>query len=79
MEPEGSLLCSQETTTGPYPEPHESTPNLPILFPKSHSNIIFHLFLCLGSGLFPSSSPSNFLRISHVTRRSYNVIKLNAW
>jgi hypothetical protein len=24
MEPEGSLLCSQKPTTGPYPEPAES-------------------------------------------------------
>jgi hypothetical protein len=26
MEPEGSLLYSQEPATGPYPEPDESTP-----------------------------------------------------
>jgi hypothetical protein len=25
MEPEGSLLCSQQPTTGPYPEPVPST------------------------------------------------------
>jgi hypothetical protein len=28
MEPEGSLLCSQEPSTGPYPEPDESNPIL---------------------------------------------------
>jgi hypothetical protein len=32
MEFESSLRCSQETATGPYPEPDESTPRLPILF-----------------------------------------------
>jgi hypothetical protein len=33
MEPIGSLLCSQEPATGPYPEPVDSSPDLPTLFP----------------------------------------------
>jgi hypothetical protein len=32
MEREGSLLCSKELATGPYPEPNKSGPHLPILF-----------------------------------------------
>jgi hypothetical protein len=32
MESEGSLRCSQEPATGPYPEPDESSPQLPTLF-----------------------------------------------
>jgi len=32
MEPEGSLLCLQETATGPYSESVESSPYLSILF-----------------------------------------------
>jgi hypothetical protein len=31
MEPEGSLSCSQEPSTGPYPEPDKSNPYHPIL------------------------------------------------
>jgi hypothetical protein len=33
MEPESSLPCSQELSTGPYPEPDHSNPHYPILSP----------------------------------------------
>jgi hypothetical protein len=33
MEPEGSLPCSQEPATDPYPESDESNPHPPNLFP----------------------------------------------
>jgi hypothetical protein len=39
LEPEGSLPLSQELTTSPYPDPDESSPRLPILFPNIHYNI----------------------------------------
>jgi len=33
MEPEDSLPYSQDSATDPYPEPDESNPQLPTLFP----------------------------------------------
>jgi hypothetical protein len=33
MEPEGSLPCSQQLTSGPYPKSDESSPQLPTQFP----------------------------------------------
>jgi hypothetical protein len=33
MELDGSLLYSQQSTTGCYPEPDESSPHIPNLFP----------------------------------------------
>jgi hypothetical protein len=41
MESEVSLPCSQEPATGSYPELDESSPHLPTLFSKIHSNGIF--------------------------------------
>jgi hypothetical protein len=32
MEPEGSVPCSQEPATGPYPDPDASIPHLPNVF-----------------------------------------------
>jgi hypothetical protein len=32
MELEGSLPCSQEPATAPYPKPAETSPHLPILY-----------------------------------------------
>jgi hypothetical protein len=34
MEPEGSLPCSQDHATDPYPEPHAFIPHIFTLFPQ---------------------------------------------
>jgi hypothetical protein len=41
MEPEGSLVCSQESSTGSHPEPDEFSPHHPTLFLKTRFNIIY--------------------------------------
>jgi hypothetical protein len=63
-EPEGSSPCSQESSTGPYPEPDRSIPYHTI--PSSLRAILIlstHLRLGLGlpSGLFPSGFSTNIL------------------
>jgi hypothetical protein len=39
MEAKGSAPYSQEPATGPYPQSDAPSQRLPILFPKTHSNI----------------------------------------
>jgi hypothetical protein len=39
MEPEGSLPCSQEPATFPFPEPNESNPHPKPYFPKNGNDI----------------------------------------
>jgi hypothetical protein len=60
VEPEGSLPCSQEPSTGPYPEPDRSSPYHPICL-RSILILSTDLRLGLSSGLFPSGFPTNIL------------------
>jgi hypothetical protein len=58
MEHEGSLPCSQEPSTGPYPEPQESSPCQPILSLRSILILSSHLRLYFPSCLFPFGFPN---------------------
>jgi hypothetical protein len=45
MEPDGSLPCSQESATGPCPEPDQSNPYHPIVFLKLRPSDCFAVLL----------------------------------
>jgi hypothetical protein len=60
MQPEGSLPCPQEPSTGPYPEPDRSNSYHPILS-KIYFNIVHQPTSWFSSGLFPSDFPTNIL------------------
>jgi hypothetical protein len=64
IKPEGSLPCSQEPSTGPYPvsDRSKSIPSHSILsLLRSISILSTNLYLGLPSGLFPSGFPTNIL------------------
>jgi hypothetical protein len=55
MEPRGSLLCSQEPLSGPYPEPGQSSPyHLILLLLRFVLILSSHICLGLYRRLFPS-------------------------
>jgi hypothetical protein len=66
MDPESSLPCSQENSTGPYTEPAQSIQYHPILFISDPLSILSsHLLLVLPSGLFLSRFPTKVLHGYH--------------
>jgi len=52
-------MFTKEPATGPYPESHEYSPHLPILFLKDP----FEYYLPISSSLFPLGFPCKILKI----------------
>jgi len=61
METEGSLPYSEDPGTGPFPEPDESNPQLPTLFPQDP------LQYYAPRGLFPSGFRIKYITLSATT------------
>jgi hypothetical protein len=70
MEQEGSIPYSQQSTTGPYPEPHEINPHTPRPISRRP-----HLRLGLLSGIFLSDHSTKILHVNwhayYIPRPSY--------
>jgi hypothetical protein len=66
VESEGSLLSSQHPGTS-HPEPDESSPDFPTLFPKIHFNIISPLRIGFQSSLIPSGFPTKIMHAFLIT------------
>jgi hypothetical protein len=80
-EPEGLITCSQELSTGPYPEPYQSNPSHPISLrsilkrtcpihasdiPCTNSHVHFISFRTFIQGIRPGPRPLLNVRNKHI-------------
>jgi len=79
MELEGSLPCSQEPSTDPYPEPETSSHTFPSSFPVIHSNIILMPTLGLLHGLFPSGFRTKILYTFIISPMCATILSYLTW
>jgi hypothetical protein len=64
MIPEGSLPCSQEPSTGPYPKPDRSSPSHPFYLSKIHFNPPTYILVCLVVSFLLAFSPISYMHSS---------------
>jgi hypothetical protein len=69
MEPEGSLPCSQGSSTGSCPEPDQSILHQAILFSKNHLNIVARMWRLYKTGI---GLTTGFIG-SHTVTHNYSV------
>jgi hypothetical protein len=72
MEPEGSIPCLQEPSTGSCPEPDKSSPYYPILFLQNPSKYYSTIYVLVYEVV------SFFAAFSPITNMN-NVITITPW
>jgi hypothetical protein len=78
MEPEGSLLCSQRSSTSPYHKPTQSSPYHPILS-MIHFNIIHPLLVFLVVSFLHAFPPISYIQSSSPPDLLWSWLSYHPW